>query len=119
MYCILSPQGTVTDADALEALNLDAATILHLYECMVRTRCFTEKATAEGSLKRMPIYISPRVKKRPKLPVLMRSVQTIGRSGMPAPRERRLPVACRTRQCFNSSTARPTRKLCSISSPTR
>ena len=60
MYCILSPQGTVTDADALEALNLDAATILHLYECMVRTRCFTEKATAEGSLKRMPIYISPK-----------------------------------------------------------
>ena len=60
MYRLLSSQGTITDIAELEALKLDAATILQLYDCMVHTRCFTEKATAEGSLKRMPIYISPK-----------------------------------------------------------
>ncbi len=60
MHRILSPQGTVTDSQALDALHLDAETILRLYECMVHTRRFAEKATVEGYLKRMPIYISPK-----------------------------------------------------------
>lgn len=60
MRQILKPDGSITYPAALKALSLHGQDLLKIYELMLLTRLFEEKATLEGIRKEIPLYISPR-----------------------------------------------------------
>lgn len=60
MLQILRPDGSIVNRGNLKALNLTAENFLRMYELVLLTRAFEEKASKEGILKEIPLYISPR-----------------------------------------------------------
>lgn len=60
MLQILGPDGSVVNMENLKALNLDANSFLKIYEFMLLMRAFEAKASNEGTIKEIPLYISPR-----------------------------------------------------------